>query len=555
MNDILYTVHVDGTDKKFKKGTTYQEIARTYQQEYQHDIVLVFVDGRLQELFKTLETDCELKFVTTADPLGYKSYRRSMSLMLVKAIYDVAEHKNIDKVRIHYSVSKGYYCTIEGNVDLTQEFLDRVESRMRAMVEMDLPIRKKSVHTDDAIAMFGQHGMHDKERLFHYRRVSRVNIYSLNEFEDYYYGYMVPSAGYLKYFKLYLYDEGFVIQMPVMNEPEAVPPFEPQNHLFRVLQESTKWGDIQGIETVGDLNDKITKSDVNELVLVQEALQEEKIAQIAEQIKERSDVRFVLIAGPSSSSKTTFSHRLSVQLRANGLCPYPIAVDNYFKEREETPRDENGEFDFEGLGAVDVELFNLQLQELLEGKEVVIPEFNFVTGHKEYKRRPKKLKENEVLVIEGIHCLNPELTRKLPDANKFKIYISALTQLNIDEHNRIPTTDGRLIRRIVRDARTRGTSAKETIRMWPAVRKGEEKNIFPYQEEADVMFNSALIYELAVLKPYVEAQLFGIERDCPEYLEAKRLLKFLDYFVGIGSENVPANSLLREFIGGGCFHV
>ena len=555
MNDILYTVHVDGTDKKFKKGTTYQEIARTYQQEYQHDIVLVFVDGRLQELFKTLETDCELKFVTTADPLGYKSYRRSMSLMLVKAIYDVEEHKNIDKVRIHYSVSKGYYCTIEGNIDLTQEFLDRVESRMRAMVEMDLPIRKKSVHTDDAIAMFGQHGMHDKERLFHYRRVSRVNIYSLNEFEDYYYGYMVPSAGYLKYFKLYLYDEGFVIQMPVMNEPEAVPPFEPQNHLFRVLQESTKWGDIQGIETVGDLNDKITKSDVNELVLVQEALQEEKIAQIAEQIKERSDVRFVLIAGPSSSSKSTFSHRLSVQLRANGLCPYPIAVDNYFKEREETPRDENGEFDFEGLGAVDVELFNLQLQELLEGKEVVIPEFNFVTGHKEYKRRPKKLKENEVLVIEGIHCLNPELTRKLPDENKFKIYISALTQLNIDEHNRIPTTDGRLIRRIVRDARTRGTSAKETIRMWPAVRKGEERNIFPYQEEADVMFNSALIYELAVLKPYVEAQLFGIERDCPEYLEAKRLLKFLDYFVGIGSENVPVNSLLREFIGGGCFHV
>ena len=555
MNETLYTVRVNGTDRKFKAGTTYQEIARACQAEYPYDIVLVFADGRLQELFKTLEKDSELKFVTTADPLGYKSYRRSMSLMLVKAVYDVAEHKNIDKVRIHYSVSKGYYCTIEGKINLTEEFLNRVESRMHEMVEMDLPIRKKSVHTDDAITMFGQHGMHDKERLFHYRRVSRVNVYSMNEFEDYYYGYMVPSAGYLKYFKLYLYDEGFVIQMPVMNAPEIVPPFEPQNQLFRVLQESTKWGDAQGIETVGDLNDKITRSDVNELVLVQEALQEEKIAQIAGQIKVRSDVRFVLIAGPSSSSKTTFSHRLSVQLRANGLCPYPIAVDNYFKEREETPRDENGEYDFEGLDAVDVDLFNHQLQELLDGKEVVIPEFNFVTGHKEYKGRPKKLKENEVLVIEGIHCLNPELTRNLPDENKFKIYISALTQLNIDEHNRIPTTDGRLIRRIVRDARTRGTSAKETIRMWPSVRKGEERNIFPYQEEADVMFNSALIYELAVLKPYVEAQLFGIERDCPEYLEAKRLLKFLDYFVGIGSENVPANSLLREFIGGGCFHV
>ena len=508
MNEVFYTVQVGDCDRKFREGTTYLDIAKEYQHEYEHDIVLVFVDGRLQELFKTLKKDCKLEFVTTADSLGYKAYRRSMSLMLVKAVYDVAEHKNIDKVRIHYSVSKGYYCTIEGNIELTQEFLDKVERRMRTMVEKNLPIQKKSVHTDDAIAMFGEHGMHDKERLFHYRRVSRVNIYSMNEFEDYYYGYMVPSAGYLKYFKLYLYDEGFVI------------------------------------ETVGDLNDKITRSDVNELVLVQEALQEEKIAQIAEQVRVRSDVRFVLIAGPSSSSKTTFSHRLSVQLRANGLCPYPIAVDNYFKEREETPKDENGNYDFEGLGAVDVELFNRQLQELLDGKEVVIPEFNFVTGHKEYKGRPKKLKENEVLVIEGIHCLNPELTRNLPDENKFKIYISALTQLNIDEHNRIPTTDGRLIRRIVRDARTRGTSAKETIRMWPSVRKGEECNIFPYQEEADVMFNSALIYELAVLKPYVEAQLFGIERECPEYLEAKRLLKFLDYFVGIGSENVPANSLL-----------
>lgn len=555
MNEVFYTVRVKDCDRKFREGTTYLDIAKEYQQEYEHDIVLVFVDGRLQELFKTLKKDCKLEFVTTADSLGYKAYRRSMSLMLVKAVYDVAEHKNIDKVRIHYSVSKGYYCTIEGNIELTQEFLDKVERRMRTMVEKNLPIQKKSVHTDDAIAMFGEHGMHDKERLFHYRRVSRVNIYSMNEFEDYYYGYMVPSAGYLKYFKLYLYDEGFVIQMPTQSEPEKVPPFEPQNQLFHVLQESTKWGDAQGIETVGDLNDKITRSDVNELVLVQEALQEEKIAQIAEQVRECADVRFVLIAGPSSSSKTTFSHRLSVQLRANGLCPYPIAVDNYFKEREETPKDENGNYDFEGLGAVDVELFNRQLQELLDGKEVVIPEFNFVTGHKEYKGRPKKLKENEVLVIEGIHCLNPELTRNLPDENKFKIYISALTQLNIDEHNRIPTTDGRLIRRIVRDARTRGTSAKETIRMWPSVRKGEECNIFPYQEEADVMFNSALIYELAVLKPYVEAQLFGIERDCPEYLEAKRLLKFLDYFVGIGSENVPANSLLREFIGGGCFHV
>ena len=294
---------------------------------------------------------------------------------------------------------------------------------------------------------------------------------------------------------------------------------------------------------------------MREVVLVQEAMQEKKIAEIASTIAARPDIKFVLIAGPSSSGKTTFSHRLSIQLRANGLVPHPIAVDNYFVEREDTPRDENGDYDFECLGAVDVELFNRQMQELLAGKEVVIPTFNFMKGSKEYTGKPKKLGKNDVLVFEGIHCLNPKLTESLADENKFKIYISALTQLNVDEHNRIPTTDGRLMRRIVRDARTRGSSARRTIGMWPSVRRGEEKNIFPYQEEADVMFNSALIYEFAVLKPYVEPLLFGIERDCPEYIEAKKMLKFLDYFVGIGSENVPMNSLLREFIGGGCFNL
>lgn len=555
MEKNTYCVTVGEEKRSYEEGTSYQVIARDFQKDYPHDIVLAFVGGRLQELHKTLQADCAVEFETTGGSAGHKTYKRSMSLLLVKAIYDVAPREAIGKVRIHYSVSKGYYCTIEGDVTPDQAFLERVEARMRQMVEEDLPIRKRSVHTDEAIQMFHKHGMYDKERLFEYRRVSKVNIYSLNEFEDYYYGYMVPSAGYLKYFKLYPYDEGFVLQMPEMSEPEVVPPFEPQNKLFQVLKESTRWGDMQGIETVGALNDKITGGDATELVLVQEALQEKRVAEIAGQIASRPDIKFILIAGPSSSGKTTFSHRLSIQLRANGLVPHPIAVDNYFVERDETPRDETGAFDFECLEAVDVKLFNRQLTELLAGKEVVIPEFNFVTGHKEYGNKPKKLGENDVLVIEGIHCLNPRLTESLPDAHKFKIYISALTQLNVDEHNRIPTTDGRLIRRIVRDARTRGASAQRTIRMWPSVRRGEERNIFPYQEEADVMFNSALIYELAVLKPYVERLLFGIDRDCPEYVEAKRLLKFMDYFVGIGSEMVPMNSLLREFIGGGCFHL
>ena len=551
----MYQVKIHDEIRQYEAGTTYLEIAKEYQKEYSHDIVLVTVDGKLQELHKKVNRDCTLNFETTACDSGHKTYKRSMSLLLVKAIYDVAEHENVDKVRIHYSVSKGYYCTIEGNVVLDQQFLDQVEARMHQMVEADLPINKKSVNTDDAIATFARYGMHDKEKLFAYRRVSKVNIYSINEFEDYYYGYMVPSTGYLKYFKLYLYDDGFVLQMPEQKEPEIVPSFEPQNKLFHVLKESTSWGDMQGIETVGALNDRITKGDVRETVLVQEALQEKKIAEIAATIAARPELKFILIAGPSSSGKTTFSHRLSVQLRACGLVPHPIAVDNYFVEREENPVDENGDFDFECLEAVDVELFNRQLGDLLAGKEVVLPRFNFVTGHKEYGPDVKKLGKNDVLVIEGIHCLNPKLTQSLPDENKFKIYISALTQLNIDEHNRIPTTDGRLLRRIVRDARTRGASVARTINMWPSVRKGEEKNIFPYQEEADVMFNSALIYELAVLKPYVEALLFGVDRKAPEYVEAKRLLKFLDYFVGIGSENVPTNSLLREFIGGGCFQI
>lgn len=556
MEQNMYLVEADGEKRYYPAGTDYRTIAGDFQDRYENDIVLVYVNGRLQELHKTLQADCRMSFETTGDSIGHKTYKRSMCLMLVKAVYDAAGHKGIRKVRIHYSVSEGYYCTLEGEVRVDQAFLDQVDHKMRLMVEEDMPIRKRSIHTEEAVELFGRHGMHDKERLFTYRRVSKVNIYSMNEFEDYYYGYMVPSAGYLKYFALYLYDEGFVIQMPNMKTPRVLDPFRPSGKLFQVLKESTRWGDMQGIETVGALNDRITRGgDMREVVLVQEALQEKKIADIAEQIAGRKEAKFVLIAGPSSSGKTTFSQRLSIQLRAAGMVPHPISVDNFFVEREKTPRDETGAYNFESLEAVDVGLFNEQMGALLAGEEVILPTFNFKTGHKEYVGEPTRLKPEDVLVIEGIHCLNPKMTFSLPDANKFRIYISALTQLNIDEHNRIPTTDGRLIRRLVRDARTRGSSARRTIAMWPSVRRGEEENIFPYQEEADVMFNSALIYELAVLKLYVEPLLFGIEKDCPEYQEAKRLLKFLDYFVGIESTLVPSNSLLREFIGGGCFRL
>ena len=548
-------VYIGNEEKVYEKGTTYEQIAEEYQEQYSDDIVLVFADGKLQELPKKAKQGCKIEFVTTASSVGIATYRRSMCLLLVKAIYDVVGRENVKKVRIQFSVSMGYYCTAKGEFAITEEFLKRVREKMHQMVQACIPIKKRSVHVDEAIALFRKYGMYDKERLFQYRRVSTVNLYSINGFEDYYYGYMVPNTSYLKYFELYPYDEGFVMQMPEKKAPKEVPDFCPQHKLFGILKESTKWGDMMDIETVGDLNDQVTKRDVSEVILVQEALQEKKIGDLAEQISKKPSVKFVLIAGPSSSGKTTFSHRLSIQLRAQGMNPHPIAVDNYFVDRERTPRDENGDYNFECLEAIDIELFNRNMTDLLEGKEVMRPTFNFKTGKREYNTPAKKLKENDILVIEGIHCLNDALTYQLNSENKFKIYISALTQLNIDEHNRIPSTDGRLLRRIVRDARTRGTSARQTIAMWPSVRRGEEANIFPYQEQADAMFNSALNYELAVLKQYAEPILFGIEKDCKEYVEAKRLLKFLDYFVGINAESIPQNSLLREFVGGGCFHI
>ena len=556
MEERKCRVSVNGEIREYPVGTAYQTIAEDYQSCYEHQIVLVFVgNNHLQELRKSVENDCEIRFVTTGDAIGHATYKRSMCFLLVKAVHDVAGHDKIERVRIHFSVDKGYYCTAEGDVKVTEGFLEKVSARMKQLSADKIPIGKRGVHTDDAVEMFHRHGMYDKERLFEYRRVSKVNIYSMNEFEDYYYGYMVPDAGCLKYFSLHLYDEGFVIQMPMRERPEEVPEFKPSPKLFQVLKESVLWGDCQDIETVGALNDMVTKSDMREVVLVQEAHQERRIGEIAKQIADRGNVRFVLIAGPSSSGKTTFSHRLSIQLRVNGLKPHPIAVDNYFVDRENTPRDKDGNYNFECLEAIDIVKFNEDMKALMEGKEVYLPVFDFKSGKRKYESRPKRLGSQDILVIEGIHCLNPKMTELMDDESKFKIYISALTQLNIDEHNRIPTTDGRLIRRLVRDARTRGASAMKTISMWPSVRRGEEENIFPFQEQADVMFNSSLLYELAVLKQYVEPLLFGVDKESEEYLEAKRLLKFFDYFVGIGSEYVPTNSLLREFIGGGCFNV
>ena len=547
-------VKINGTTKEYPEGTTWMEVAGEHQKEYEYDILLVRVNGKLQELHKQVK-DCELSFVTARDKPGMSAYQRSASLMMLKAFYSVAGAGNVEKLMIDFSIGRGFFVEARGNFVLNQEFLDAVKAKMREYVERKIPIMKRSVSTDDAIELFEKLGMYDKARLFRYRMVSRVNIYSIDGFEDYYYGYMVQNTGYIKHFDLIPYHYGFVMVMPDRKTPDVLHRFTPSDKLFATLSESTEWGRRMDLETVGALNDRIAKGDMSHLILIQEALQEKKIAEIAAQIAARKNARFVMIAGPSSSGKTTFSHRLSVQLEAIGLKPHPIAVDNYFVNRVDSPRDEHGNYNYEILECLDVELFNRDMTGLLEGKRVELPYYNFKKGVREYKGNFLQLGEGDILVIEGIHCLNDRLSYTLPADSKFKIYISALTQLNIDEHNRIPTTDGRLLRRMVRDARTRGSSAQETIRMWPSVRRGEEENIFPFQEEADAMFNSALVYELAVLKQYAQPLLFAIPKDSEEWLEAKRLLKFLDYFIGVSNEDIPKNSILREFIGGSCLNV
>ena len=555
MDQEMVKVRINGKDEEYVLGTTYREIVDEYQTETDAPIILVMVNGKLRELQKKLKGDCTLEFVTTKDHIGFETYKRTVCLVLLRAIYDVAGRENVEKVMIHYSVGNGYYFTMAGKVVLNQKFLDQVKEQMKKLADASTPIGKRSVNTDDAVALFHHHRMYDKEKLFRFRRVSKVNIYNIGYYDDYFYGYMADHAGYVQYFDLKLYDEGFVLELPERKTPSVIPPFHPQDKIFHVQKESQEWAEKMDISYVGDLNDRITKEGISNILLVQEALQEAKISDIAQRIVSEGNKKFIMIAGPSSSGKTSFSHRLSIQLTAHGMKPHPIGVDNYFKNREDTPVDEFGEKNYECLEAIDVEQFNKDMLALLNGERVEFPVFNFKTGLREYKGDFLQLGPEDVLVIEGIHGLNDKLSYALPAESKFKIYISALTQLNIDEHNRIPTTDGRLIRRIVRDARTRGTSAKETIARWPSVRRGEEANIFPYQEQADVMFNSALVYELACLKVYAEPLLFGIDKSEPEYLEAKRLLKFFDYFISVPSEDIPHNSLLREFVGGSCFDV
>lgn len=520
-------VTVQKKESVYEQGVTFLTIAKEWQKEYEDTIILALFDHKLMELGREVPGDGEITFLTTQDKNGRRAYRRSVVFLMQRALQSLCPEVLL---RVEHSLGAGYYCRIVGKDAIDEAWLKNLQEQMLALVAQDLPICKKTIRTEDARVLFAERGMQDKERLMHYRSSSNCNIYELDGCIDYFYGYMAPSTGMLSYFALYPYEQGFILQFPQKTTTE-VAPFEPATKLFHILQASEQWGADMGIPSVGALNDAICAGKTREIILSQEAYMERRVGALAERIVSDPNKKFVMIAGPSSSGKTTFSHRLSAQLRALGVTPHPIPLDDYYLNRDQIPLDEFGEKDFECIEGLDIKQFNEDMVRLLNKERVLLPSFNFKTGKREYKDHYMQLGERDILVIEGIHGLNERMSESLPKESKFKIYISALTQLNIDEHNPLSTTDGRLIRRIVRDARTRGTSAQETIAMWDSVRRGEEKNIFPFQEQADEMFNSALIYEMSVLKIYAMPQLLAIDENCPEYAEAKRLIKLLDYFL------------------------
>lgn len=549
------TVMIKGAIRQYDKGTTFETIVKEFQEQYNNSIALVFFNGKMRELNKRLERDGVISFITTRENAGHNSYVRTAQMMLVKAVRDVLkEQGNTVRVKIEFALGNAFYCSVHEGVRVTDDFALRVENEMKRLRDKNLPIVKKTYPIDDAIELFKRQGMLDKEKLFHYRRGSTINVYSMEGYYDYFYGYMLPSAGYVNLFKVKAYNGGLLLILPRQENPFELEEFEDQESLFEQLYLSTKWGDLVNITTVGDLNDAICDGNISDMILVQEALQERRIGEIAAQIFQKKDTKIVLVAGPSSSGKTTFAHRLAIQLRSFGLKPHIISMDDYFVNREQTPIDIDGNYNYEVFEALDIDLFNDDMLDLLDGERIEMPQFDFKAGKRVYKGRFLQLGKEDILIIEGIHGLNPRTSEELPKENIFKIYISCMTSLNIDEHNRIPSTDARLLRRMVRDARTRGNSAQHTFELWPKVRMGEDMNIFPYQDDADAVFNSVLIYELAVIKQFAEPLLFNVRQNEPAYYEAKRLLKFLEYFVGVDTAAVPTNSLLREFVGGGCFH-
>ena len=548
---MIYKIKYNNKEYIAERGTTYKEFIDSKLGINSYDVALCKLNNKYFELYKTIEKDGDLELIEFNSTIGYKIYTRTLQFIFIKAALDLFKESTIT---IEHTLSDGVFGELHKEEALNEEDIYVIKAKMKEIIDKDLPINKIKVKREEAIEIFRGYGMEDKISLLKHVDFETVNLYELDGRYDYFYGQMAYSTGVIKAFDLIYYNPGFVIRFPLKNDLESLGVFKENRKLSNIFLETERWLDIIGVGEVGSLNDKVEKHELRDLIMVSEALHEKKIAQIADMINERKETKVVLIAGPSSSGKTTFANRLSVQLRVNGYVPVPISLDDYFVDREHTPKDENGEFDFESIYSIDIELFNKHLASLLKGEEVEIPSFNFKKGEREWVNNIIRLPNNGVILIEGIHGLNPMLTSLISDKQKFKIYISALTQLNLDNHNRIATTDIRRVRRIVRDFLSRGYGAEDTLKMWPSIRRGEEKNIFVFQEEADVMFNSTLVYELCVLKKYALEELDKIKEDSPVYILASRLKSFLGFFKEIDKEYVPTNSILREFIGGSDFY-
>jgi len=535
-----------------KKGSEFFDIVKENNLDADAPVVLGVLDGYIHELTYKIYHSGTFETIDIRNSIGIKVYERTLQFVLIKSVLDLYPDS---KISIEHSLGNGIFGEIHKQTgDLSEEDIEKIKTKMKEIIDRDVPIKKIILSKKKAIEIFEGYGMDDKVKLLHQVHFEKLKLYELEGRYDYFYGTMAYSTGILKNFDLKYYNPGFILMIPSEKEINKVSKFVEQKKLSQIFYETEKWADIIGVGNVGSLNNKVKNGEIVDMIRVSEALHEKKIAYIADMIYAKKDVKVVLIAGPSSSGKTTFARRLGIQLRVNGMMPVPISLDDYFVDRAHTPKDENGDYDFESIYALDIKLFNENLNDLMQGKEVILPIFNFKTGQREWSEKSIKIPENGIIIIEGIHGLNEMLTPAIPRKNKFKIYISALTQLNLDSHNRIATTDTRKIRRIVRDYLSRGYGSEDTLKMWPSIKKGEEKNIFVFQEEADVMFNSSLVYELCVLKKYALVELSKIKASSSVYYEAKKLRSFLNFFRDVDMKFVPDNSILREFIGGSCFY-
>lgn len=551
MKETIKVDIIGGSPLEVEKGVNLMEISRKIDCELPRPLMGAMMNNTVHDVWEVPKEDCTVQFIDNSHPDGCRMMVRGLSMLLAKAVKELYPDRDI--VFLH-SLNLSLYCRWSDGLSMKKEEVKKLEKRMWELVEKDIPFVRREITREEAMDVFAGDKMMDKVEHLEYRRKKTMNIYSCGDYNDYFFGRLPPSTGCLRVFKLKYYPPGLLLRFPCSGSPKDIPSYREQKKLANIYAEYRKWGEILEVSDVASLNKTIMEGEINDLIRVAEALHEKKIAGIADLIANHSDqLKLILIAGPSSSGKTTFAQRLMVQLRVNGLRPVAISLDDYFVNKDLTPRDEFGNYDFDHIDAINVQLFNEHLQKLLTMEKVFLPRYDFKSGCSILNHRPLQLNEKNILVVEGIHGLNERLTEDIPMENKYKIYISALTQLNLDNHNRIPTTDTRIIRRIVRDSQFRNYTALSTIRQWPSVRRGEERFIFPFQEEADVMFNSALVYELAVLKSFVEPLLREIPQDVPEFAEAKRLLHFTSNFLEVGTDQIPPNSILREFIGATCF--